>query len=267
MTAPGGVYAARNAKAHHLEPDSMIKNSFASGAVRLLRLKYLSLSKIVDVAYLCGCDNTPVSLLIATPPGAGKTYATKSLQNVDFVQYLNHVYSPNEHRAIIASKAARTRLLINDDLGLAARWNQKEFFSTFIMVADGEISFTQWRQNQHAILNCSLVLLCTLDYYTTNRNDMAGMGLYDRVIPIVAGLSQETRRSYQDSIRLHRSTRNPPNREPYQPEKGEFKDDLIEKKDIDPRLLQNLTYMSAWMTDNEFAELVSIAHEQDKYEV
>lgn len=235
-----------------------------------MRLKYLSLTKLIDVAYLCGCDNTPISLLISTPPGGGKTWASKSIQNADFVQYLNHIFSPNEHRATIAGKAARTRLLINDDIGLAARWNQKEFYSTFIMIADGEISFTQWKQNQHAVLNCSLVLLCTLDYYTVNHGDMVAMGLYDRVVPIVVGISQETRRVYQDNIRLRRSSRlsrNPPERLPEPLEKGEFKDEMIEKKDIEPRLLQNLAYMSQWLTDDEFSELVSIAHEHNKWEV
>ena len=232
-----------------------------------MKLNSLTLSKIIDVAYYCGCDGTPVSVLIAAPPGAGKTWSAKSLCNTDFVQYLNHVYSPNEHRLTIAAKASRTKLLINDDLGLAARWNQKEFFSTFIMVSDGEISFTQYRQSQHAIMSCSMVLLCTLDYFTANYQDMKGMGLYDRVIPIVVGLSQTTRRLYQDSIRSRRNTRNTPNRDPSIPEKGEYKDEMIESKDIDPRLLQNLAYMSQWLTDEEFTELINITHTADKYEV
>jgi hypothetical protein len=232
-----------------------------------MKLNFLTLCKIIDVAYYCGCDGTPVSILIAAPPGAGKTWSAKSLENTDFVQYLNHVYSPNEHRFTIAQAASRTKLLINDDLGLSARWNQKEFFGTFMMIADGEISYTQYRQSQHAIMSCSMVLLCTLDYYTSNKQDIKGMGLYSRIVPIVVGLSQQTRRTYQDSIRLRRNIRNVPNRDPSIPEKGEYKDEMITIKDIDPRLLQNLANMSQWLTDDEFIELVNIAHKEDKYEV
>jgi hypothetical protein len=232
-----------------------------------MRLKYLNLNKIIDAAYYCGLDHTPVSVLVAAPPGAGKTWSARSIQDADFVQYINHVLSPNEHRATIAEKAQRTRLLINDDLGLAARWNQKEFYSTFIMVCDGEISYTQYKQKQHALLTCSVVLLCTSEYYTQNRNEMRGMGLLDRVVPIVVGLSQETRRSYQDMIRLRRAPRIPAPRDPAKLDRGDFKDNMIEKKDIDPRLLQNLAYMSQWLSEDEFGELIAISHDQEKYEV
>lgn len=232
-----------------------------------MRLKYLTLNKIIDAAYYCGLDHTPVSVLIAAPPGAGKTWSARSIQDTDFVQYINHVLSPNEHRATIAEKAARTRLLINDDLGLAARWNQKEFYSTFIMVSDGEISYTQYKQKQHARMECSLVLLCTSEYFTQNRNEMRGMGLLDRVVPVILGLSQTTRRMYQDGIRLRRTTRQPPERDPAILDRGEYKDEVIGGKDIDPRLLQNLTYMSQWLTDDEFTELIAISHDQEKFEI
>lgn len=232
-----------------------------------MKLNFLTLNKIIDVAYMCGIDGTPVSVLIAAPTGAGKTWAAKSIEDVDFVQYISHVYSPNEHRSVIVEKAPRTRLLVNDDLGKTARWNQKEYFSTFMSVSDGELSFTQWKQHQHAIMSCSLVLIATTDYYISNVRDMTGMGLLDRLVPVVVGLSQETRRSYQDSIRLHRGTRNPLKRDPTLTEKGEFKDDLIRKKDINPRLLQNLSYMSQYLNEDEFSELIAIAHDGDKYEV
>jgi hypothetical protein len=232
-----------------------------------MRLRYLSLNTLIDVAYVCGVDGTPVSLLIGAPAGAGKTWAAKSIESVDFVQYIAHVYSPNEHRSVILKNAERTRLLINDDLGKTARWNQKEYFSTFMAIADGEISFTQWHSHQHKPMYCSMVLISTLDYYTANRTDMAAMGLLDRVVPVIVGLSQETRRTYQETIRKHLRTRDPAPREPMLRERGEYKDDIITKKDINPRLLQNLSYMSQYLTDDEFSELVAIAHAEDKYEV
>jgi hypothetical protein len=232
-----------------------------------MRLKYLSLNKIIDVAYMCGIDDTPVSVFIAAPSGAGKTFSARSVMDTDFVQYISDVYSPNEHRHVIVDKAPRTRLFINDDLGKTARWNQKEYFSTFMAVADGELSYTQWHQHQFARTVCSMVLLATTDYYTINKRDMAAMGLLDRVVPVVVGLSQETRHEYQDRIRQHLNTREPPRRDPHLYDKGEYKDDLIERKDINPRLLQNLSYMSQYMTDEEFVELIAVAHEEDKYEV
>lgn len=233
-----------------------------------MKLKYLTLHKLVDVAYLCGIDETPVSLLIALPPGSGKTWATRSIASCDFVLYLNKIYSPNEHRSVIGKNAARTRLLINDDMGFAARWNQKEFFSTFCMIIDGEIMYTVYKQTQHAVTNCSVILCCTLDYYYASRGDMAVIGLHDRVVPIALRLSNDTRRKYQKMINDGIiKTKMPEEREPSLIDKGDVKTDIIKEKDIDPRLLLNLTFMSQYLTDDEFDELVEVAHSSGKYEL
>jgi hypothetical protein len=234
-----------------------------------MKLKHLTLNKIVDAAYYCGLDNTPISLIIAAPPGAGKTWSTRSISESDFVMYISGTYSPNEHRKIIKEAAARTRLIINDDLGLTSRWNQAEYYATFAMIADGRIQYTVWRTSHITPINCSMVLCCTFDYYKQNRDKMVEMGLIDRIVPVVLGLSFETRKQYQkyreqtnirDSAPLPRNPAEPPN-------PITVKTDLISKKDIDPRLFLNLQRLSQYLTEDETIELIEVSHGEGRYEI
>lgn len=234
-----------------------------------MRLKYLTLPKLIDTAYWCGMDGTPVSVLIAAPPGAGKTWATESLINTEFVHYLAKPISPNEHRKTIARNSARTRLFINDDLGLCSRWNAKEYFSTFCMIADGDMRFTQYKHTVSAQMQCSMVLCCTISYFNDNFDDMNAVGLMDRVVTIAVKLSRETRKSYQQLVLttdLH--NRHPPERDPVFTDIHPADENLLKVKNIDPRLLNNLRRMSQYLTDDEIAELVTLAHsEQLEFEI
>lgn len=234
-----------------------------------MKLKHLTLDRIVDAAYYCGIDGTPVSLIIAAPPGAGKTWSTRSISGCDFVMYLSGTYSPNEHRKIVKEAAARTRLIINDDLGLTSRWNQSEYYATFAMISDGRVQYTVWRTSHITPINCSLILCCTYDYYRMNRDKMLEMGLLDRVVPLVMGLSFETRKQYQ-KYREHTSIRSngPTEREPAEPPTPRtVKTDLISRKDIDPRMFLNLQRLSQYLTEEETVELIEIAHSEGKYEI
>lgn len=222
----------------------------------------------MDTAYFCGIDKTPVSMIIAAPPGAGKTWSASALAETDFVQYLCKPFSPSEHRKIIGGNAARTRLLINDDLSLTSRWNAKEYFGTFCMIIDGEVQYTQWKTVHHFHMNCSTVLCCTSDYYNSNIDDMKAMGLLDRLIPVVLGLSNETRKAYQDYERKsHLFDSKPVPRNPEFLEVKSVKTELLSKKNIDPRLLRNLRRMSQYLTDEETEELIDIAHSNGRYEI
>lgn len=241
---------------------------FVYGVVRLLILESLTLEKIVDTAYFCGVNQTPVFIIIATPPGAGKTWSTSALTDTDFVQYINKPYSPNEHRKIITNHASRTRLLINDDLSLTSRWNQMEYYSTFCMIADGEILFTQWKSTTQARMNCSLVLCCTLDYYYANHDNMISGGMLDRLVPIVLGLSNDTRKKYQKYIQNANVYDNKaPKRDPTFADIKIVKKELLSKKDINPRLLMNIKRMSQFLTEDETDELIAVAHSNGKFEV
>jgi hypothetical protein len=233
-----------------------------------MRLKYLTLNKIVDTAYFCGIDGTPVHVLIAAPPGAGKTWCVSALEDTDFVRYINKVYSPNEHRKILCRDAPRVCLLINDDLGLTARWNQSEYFATFCMVAGGDLEYTVYKQTQHAITNYSVIICCTSDYYYSNADNMRAMGLMDRFVPIILGLSKETRelyREYQRSSSLKNSK--PAPRTPTIPDTREEKLDLILEKKVDARLTLNLRRMSQYLTEDETDELIEVAHSNARFEL
>jgi len=233
-----------------------------------MRLKHLTLNKLIDTAYFCGIDETPVSLIIAAPPGAGKTWSASALAETDFVQYLCKPFSPSEHRKIISQNAARTRLLINDDLSLTSRWNAKEYLATFCMIHDGEIMYTQWKTTYHAHMHCSMVLYCTTDYLHSNFDDMKAMGFTDRVIPIILGLSNETRKIYQKyEQESHLFDSKPALRNPEFLEIKSVKTELLAKKDIDPRAFRSLRRMSQYLTEEETEELIDVAHSNERYEI
>jgi hypothetical protein len=239
-----------------------------------MRLIHLTLIKIIDAAYLCGLDRTPVTIIISAPPGSGKTWATQSISESNLVQYIGGVHSPNEHRKIIGDRAARTRLIINDDLGLSARWNMKEYIATFIMVANGDLEFTMHKQSQHESCNASLILCCTAKHFDRVKDDMKEMGLWDRSIAIDVRLSKETRKNYQINfiekaagIYDEYDDRLPPQRTPELRPKQRVKTPQLLEKDVDPRLLRNLSYMSQYLSDEEYIELIDVALNPRKYEI
>ena len=234
----------------------------------IMKVKCLTLNRLIDAAYLCGLDSTPINMMIAMPPGSGKTWSTSSIKNANFVQYLNKVYSPNEHRLIIGQSAARTCLLINDDLGLLARWNQSEYFSTLCMVMDGELLFKQFRSLQHAVFKCSVVLCCTSEYYNQNHDNMAGMGLIDRLIPVSMNISKDTRSKYQDFSQTSSIYDfDAPKRTPVIQEPGIVQDAIIKEMNLDPRLLRNIRRISRYLTEDELFELIEIANNPGRYEL
>jgi len=234
-----------------------------------MKMKLLTLDKIVDVAYWCGRLSTPVSIIIAAPPGAGKTWSTKSISGVNRVCYVNTSTSPNEHRKLIASNAPRTSLLINDDIGYFLN-RKDEYFVTFGMVIDGRISHTMYKTVQTAVMNCSLILCCTTEQFFDNLDSLKASGLYSRIVPIILGLSAETRADYQKSILSGeiRCTSDPKPRKPAPLKRGKPKDSIIHEYDVEPRMIANIRSMSQYLTEAETEELILIAHSRRmEYEV
>ena len=235
-----------------------------------MRLKHLSLNVIVDVAFICGIDRTPVSILIATPPGAGKTWATKSIELINGVKYLSHSTSPNEHRKLITHEAPRIRLLINDDAGQLFSSNRREqFLTTFSSVIDGRIAYTVYKTGHYAYTNCSLILCCTQSQYYDVQEDMERSGLHSRLIPFVVGTSEETRINYQERLLLGKiESENIPNRQPVLYPRDLPKDDIIRESDVEPRLLKNIRVMSQYLTEEQTDELIKVAHSKgSEYEI
>src|SRR3990170_3117596 len=81
------------------------------------QLKHLTLCRLIDATYMCGKDRQPVFIHIAGDPGIGKTYATKSMEEIQGVTYFSANYSPNEYKANIKKIAPSTILFIHDDVG------------------------------------------------------------------------------------------------------------------------------------------------------
>jgi len=231
-------------------------------------LKHLTLEKIVDAAYFCGIDGTPVSVMIGAPPGSGKTWSTSALSEIELVIYQNTPLSPTQFRKRICKSARRMKCLIVDDLAFIERWDQDQYYNTFNMIHDGEIGHGQYNDEDHAFIKTSMILTCTWDYYHSHKKTMAGCGLMDRVIPCILQLSDETRLKYQEliinSITAGSYTGNPPFRKPTsEGENTGYKSDLLITKNVDPRLLTNLMRISQYLTIEETEELSDMAHAID----
>lgn len=236
-------------------------------------LEHLTLDKVFDAAYLCGMNNTPVFILLSGPPGIGKTWAAKGIKDAKFVQYINTPSSPNEHRKKIIREAARTRLLIHDDFGLAKGWKQGEYLATFSMIADGMVQFTMYKTLQRACVNCSMIITCTSAHYAENVDVMESMGLLRRVIPIVVGISAETREIYQEyRLKTNILDKNPLPRNPVLREIRNMSEmttarELIMKHNVNPSLLDNLINISQFLTDEGLLELIEVAHNPLDYSI
>lgn len=235
-----------------------------------MRLEHLTLNTLIDAAFCCGIDRTPVSIILAAPPGAGKTWSTRSIAKINGVRYLSHSTSPNEHRKLIISDAPRIRLLINDDAGqLFTSHRREEFLTTFSSVIDGRIAYTVYKTGHFAYINCSLVLCCTRAQYFDVMEDMEKSGLHSRLIPFIVSLSEETRGMYQKNALSERiEPKYTPERSPNLLERHAPKDDILRKCDVEPRLLTNIRIISQYLTDDETIELINVSHSRgSEYEI
>jgi hypothetical protein len=99
---------------------------------------------------------------------------------------------------------------------------------------------------------------------------MAGMGLLDRLIPIVANISKETRMEYQTrSQNSDIRESEPPTRTPvYEFERVRIvQDDIIREMNLDPRLLRNIRRISQYLTEDELYELIQVANKPGRFEI
>ena len=233
-----------------------------------MKLKHLTLNKIVDAAYCCGIAGTPSSILIAAPPGTGKTWSTRGISDchdVPFVQYITGAMSPTTHRESIMQQSESTRLIVHDDIGLCSRFDQDQIFATYMMAISGEISFRQYKRDDHAYIKASVVICCTLGYYSDHSKNLQQIGLLDRVLPVVVGLSKETRAKYQNSINIFDDE--PPKRTPEVIDQRTPQMEILIENDISPRWMRNISKISQFLSEDELIELISVINRPLKYEV
>jgi hypothetical protein len=230
-----------------------------------MKIQTFQISDLIDVALQASRDKTPLYIWIVAGPGTGKSWACESIQHLPGVAFLNKVYSPKTHRELIGLNSPSTMLLINDDLGLCTRWNAKEYFSTFIMCIDGEIEYKQYKNTTSAKTNFSIILLSTEDYYNQNYDDVKGMGLYDRIIPVVVKLSHESRKERQKFIGTSINSRHPPQRNAKIFENHGAQD--LSAWDLEPRLISNMNILSQYFSKEQMDEIVQVVKNPGRYEV
>lgn len=235
-----------------------------------IKLKYLNMQVLVDVAFLCGRDRTPVFIYIAADPGSGKTWATKSLEQVEGVTYFSSSTTPNEYRTSIQQICKRTRLFEHDDIGRCPKPYIPDYISTFCDMCEGHVSFRQYKKSINCSFNFSVVLTSTIDFYFQWKDIMKGCGLLDRMLTFILELDDSTRKKYQEKKQDDATMGCVSN----EPEKRIVIDRArhgtlnVEQYDIDPRNMTNILRMSQYMTKEELAELVNVVHsDMPKYSI
>lgn len=236
-----------------------------------MKLKYLKLSSLIDAAYQCGMNNTPVSLYIAGDSGIGKTWAARSVCEYPNVLYYSAAYSPNEYKKFVADKAQGTKMFIHDDLGLSGSYNIRDFIPAWNMMIDGKIDYRHYKTSIARKTNFSIVLISTLGSYYNWYDTMYELGLIDRVLGIKLSLSDETRMNYminaQNDSETGKDNNVPEQRKPHLREKHEPLRDLF-TMNISPRYVKNLLRMSMYLNGSEMLELIKIIKESTvEYEV
>lgn len=235
-----------------------------------IQLRHLTLTKLIDAAYMCGKERQPVFIHIAGDTGIGKTWCTKSLEEQEGVFYFNGSFSPNEYKYHIKEKAKGTLLFIHDDVGRGNPKYTHDFISAFCDITEGHFEFRQFKKNLNADFNFSAVFTSTSEWYNNWRDIARGMGYFDRVLPLQLELHPNTEKKYQlaclDSVIEERSSKDPAQR----------KLEIIEKHapieltrcDINPRNLLNLLRLSCYLTKLELDELINVIRaDKPKYSV
>jgi len=240
------------------------------GNMATIQLKHLTLTKLIDAAYMCGKERQPVFIHIAGDTGIGKTWSTKSLEEHEGILYFNGSFSPNEYKYHIKERSKGTRLFIHDDVGRNNPKYTHEFISAFCDLTEGHFEFRQFKKNINADFNFSAVFTSTSEWYNNWRDVARGMGYYDRVLPLQLELHPDTEKIYQmsclDSVIAGCASKDPTQR----------KVELIEKHapveinrcDINSRNLLNLLRLSCYLTKEELNELINVVRvDKPKYSV
>lgn len=233
-----------------------------------MKLKHLTLNKIVDAAYCCGIANTPVAVLLAAPPGTGKSWSTQSISDnsdVPFVHYITGAMSATSHRKIVMTRAEQTRLIIHDDIGLCSRFEQEQVFSTYMMIIGNEIDFKQYKTIDFARFNTSVMICCTLAYWSGHAQEIQEKGLLDRLLPVVVGLSKETRTAYQQAINIFDDK--PAKRIPDTTEQHAPQISFLVEQNVSPRWMRSLAKISQFLSADELMELIRVLDNPMRYEV
>ena len=233
-----------------------------------MKLQHLTLNKLVDATYCCGIARTPIAVLLAAPPGTGKTWSTRGISNqsaIPFIQYISGTMTPTSHREEILSLADQTKLIIHDDIGLCSRFDQDQIFATYMMIISGEIEYRQYKKLDYQKIQTSILICSTLSYYAEHERTMKNNGLFDRLLPIAVSLSNTTRSDYQKSINIFDDR--PPKREPQVTEQRAPQTDLLIDNDVSPRWMRSLSKISQFLSEDELLELLGILTRPMKYEV
>jgi len=235
-----------------------------------IQLKHLSLTRLVDAAYMCGLEKQPVFIHIAGNPGIGKTYATKSIERIRGVSYFSASFSPNEYKSHLEVVAKATKLFIHDDVGRGNPSYTKDFISAFCDICEGHSEYRQYKKNFSIDFSFSAVFTSTTRWFYSWKDTMEEMGYIDRVLALPLALSEYTEKKYQEACQdaaLEGCLSNEPCQRPLTEfEKHDVQD--FNNMNLNPRNLRNLYRLSIYLDRNEMLELIAVIQaDKPKYSI
>lgn len=235
-----------------------------------IQLKHLTITRLIDAAFMCGQDRQPVFIHIAGDPGIGKTFATKSLESVNGVSYFCANYSPNEYKLHVKEVAKHTLLFIHDDVGRCNPSYVPDYISALCDIAEGHIEFRQFKKNINADFNFSGVFTSTIGWYYRWRDIMSEVGYLDRVLPIQLELHPNTEIAYRNKCNddaLEGLLSGDPAPRTITPLVKHPPIDLSNIK-VAARNLRNLLRLSCYLDKPEMLELIAVIQaDKTKYSI
>jgi hypothetical protein len=235
-----------------------------------IKLKHLTLLRLIDAAYYCAQDRQPVFIHISAPPGAGKTYATKSLETISGISYFSANYTPTEYKLHIQAVSKHTQLFIHDDVGRCSSRYVPDYISAMCDIIEGQVEYRQYKKNINVDFNFSTVFTSTSGWFYRWKEIMTETGYLDRVLLIQLDLHPDTEKKYRiicSDDALAGCCFDKP-----QPRKlTEFKKhsslELCDLK-IAPRNIRNILRLSYFLDESEMMELIAVVQtDRIKYSI
>lgn len=221
------------------------------------RLRYLTVKKLFDTAFLCG-KRYRVYIYLNSDTGSTKTVNSVGIRNAEKVKVnlIKGQMTPAKHREALLVNRKNVCLIIHDDIGRLKRKVIEEYFNNFMDVIDGNVSYSQYEQVINEEVDASLIITSTLDQYRIFAGKMRPGGLLDRLLVVPLTLSEETKMLWRKTI-LEFDERNI--NLPVEIRK-EHEPHVALVNELEPRLYKNVLNMSRFLTEDETIELIEIVN-------
>ncbi len=236
-----------------------------------IKLKHLTIPKLVDAAFMCGKDRQPVFIHIVGDPGIGKTYSTKSIDQIPGVNYFCANFSPNEYKIHVKTVAQHTQLFIHDDIGRCNPSYVPDYISAVCDLSEGHIEYRQFKKNINSDFDFSVVITSTSGWFYRWKDIMTETGYLDRILPIVLVLNSDTEKAYKNACSDDAMQNGCISSEPAQRPLTVFKKHAslgLWNVNVAARNIRNILRLSSYLDEPEMMELIAVIQaDKPKYSI